>query len=78
MVKANGDTVVVPREGEWFGAYDTDNNILTMKETTWYKEDTFGLKTADEAGKVFFESTEGNHLDFTDAQLYKWLDTYCA
>lgn len=78
MIKANADSVVVPREGEWWGQYDTDfETILTMKETKWYKEDTFGLRTADEAGKIFFNSTEGNHLDFTTEELYGWLDAYC-
>ena len=78
MIKANADTVVVPRDGEWWGAYDSDfETILTMKETTWYKDDTFGLRTADEAGKIFFNSTEGNHLEFTDEELYGWLDAYC-
>jgi palmitoyl-protein thioesterase len=79
MIKANGDTVVVPREGEWWGAYSEEDyqTILTMKETDWYKSDLFGLKTADEAGKIYFESTEGNHLDFTDEELYSWLDKYC-
>ena len=78
MIKANEDSVVVPREGEWWGAYDTDfETILTMKQTAWYKDDTFGLRTADEAGKIFFTSTEGNHLEFSDEELYGWLDAYC-
>lgn len=78
MIKANGDTVVVPREGEWWGQYDANlETTLTMKETAWYKDDLFGLKTADEAGKIFFNSTEGNHLDFTTDELYGWLDLYC-
>lgn len=78
MIKANADSVVVPREGEWWGAYDSDfTTILTMKETNWYKNDAFGLRTADEAGKIFFNSTEGNHLDFTDEELFDWLDAYC-
>lgn len=78
MIKANEDSVVVPREGEWWGAFDTDfETILTMKETAWYKDDTFGLRTADEAGKIFFNSTQGNHLDFSDEELYGWLDDYC-
>lgn len=79
MIKANADSVVVPREGEWWGSYASDyETILTMKETNWYKQNSFGLKTADEAGKIFFNSTEGNHLDFSDEELYGWLDAYCA
>ena len=78
MIKANADTVVVPREGEHWGAYDTDfQTILTMKETSFYQSDLFGLKTADEAGKIFFNETAGNHLEFTDDELYGWLDAYC-
>ena len=76
MIKANADTVVVPREGEWFGAYDANYHLLGMRQTQWYKEDTFGLRTADEAGKVLFNSTDGNHLDFTTEQLFGWLDLY--
>jgi palmitoyl-protein thioesterase len=77
MIKANEDSVVVPREGEWWGAFDSDyETILTMKETAWYKEDLFGLRTADEAGKIFFNSTDGNHLDFSMDELYGWLDLY--
>jgi palmitoyl-protein thioesterase len=47
-----------------------------MRDTKFYKENLFGLKTADESGKIFFESTEGDHLEFTDAQLYGWIDKY--
>ena len=78
-IQALGDTVVVPREGEWWGAYAANDysRVLAMNETTWYKEDSFGLRTADEQGRIFFESTAGNHLEFSDSELYAWLDKYC-
>jgi palmitoyl-protein thioesterase len=41
-----------------------------------YLEDKFGLRTADEAGKIFFESFDGDHLQFTTAELEGWLDKY--
>jgi len=67
LVKALGDTEVVPNESEWFGFYEDGNldSILTMNETVWYKEDRFGLKTLDEAGKIDLYSTPGNHLEFS-------------
>jgi hypothetical protein len=34
------------------------------------------LKTADEAGKLNFESFDGQHIQFTEAELLGWLDTY--
>lgn len=79
MIKAEKDTVVVPREGEWFGAYaDNDySTILSMTETDWYRDDLFGLRTADEEGKLAFNTTKGNHLDFSYDELYGWLDLYC-
>ena len=80
MVKALGDTMVFPNEGEWFGHYkdgdDDYKTVLRMNETEWYKSDLFGLKTADEAGKIHFESTPGNHLQFTEKELLGWIDEY--
>merc|ERR1711871_1189789 len=80
MVKALEDTMVFPNEGEWWGHFADGNNdyknVLKMNETTWYKEDLFGLKTADEAGKLFFETTPGNHLQFTEKELFGWIDKY--
>jgi len=77
MIKAEKDTMVYPHEGEWWGAFDSDGKtLLTMKETEWYKQDLFGLKTADEAGKIFFNSTTGDHLQFTAAELFGWVDKY--
>ena len=49
---------------------------MPMNQSAMYQQDLFGLKAADEAGKIHFESTPGNHLDFTDAELYGWLDQY--
>jgi palmitoyl-protein thioesterase len=79
MVKAAKDSMVYPNENEHWGAMDdvpNANKILSMKETKFYKEDLFGLKTADEAGKIHFEQTEGDHLQFTSEQLYGWIETY--
>lgn len=77
MIMAEKDSMVYPHEGEWWGAFDSDGKtLLTMKETEWYKKDLFGLRTADEAGKIFFNSTKGNHLQFSDEQLFAWVDNY--
>jgi len=47
-----------------------------MNKTAWYETDSFGLRTADAAGKNNYESFDGNHIQFTDAELYAWLDKY--
>jgi len=77
MIKAEKDSMIYPNDGEWWGAFAADGKTrLAMKDTEWYKNDLFGLKTADEAGKIFFNSTKGNHLQFTEEQLFGWVDQY--
>lgn len=81
LVRAEGDTQVVPKESEWFGAYadgDAYKTVLGFNETTWYKEDSFGLQTLDRAGKVHFLSTKGNHLQFTNAFFLDVVQKYFA
>jgi len=78
MIKAEKDTMVFPNEGEWWGHF-ADGSLKTitpMKETRWYKDDLFGLKTADEAGKIVFDSTTGNHLQFTQDELVGWVKKF--
>merc|ERR1711907_924731 len=80
MIKAEKDTMVFPNEGEWWGHFadgsDDYKTVLRMNETEWYKSDLFGLKTANEAGKIHFESTPGNHLQFTETDLFGWISKY--
>jgi palmitoyl-protein thioesterase len=77
MVKAMKDTMIYPNDGEWWGAFDSDGTTrLAMNETEWYKKDLFGLKTADEAGKIMFDSSPGDHLQFTETELFGWVDKY--
>merc|ERR1712238_449606 len=70
--------MVYPNEGEHWGslADGSYGEALAMKDTKFYKDNLFGLKDADEAGKIHFETTPGDHLQFTDAELYGWLDKY--
>lgn len=78
MIKAERDSMVYPNEGEWWGHFEDGSlkTVLTMRETPWYKNDMFGLKTADEAGKILFNSTKGNHLQFSETELAGWVDQY--
>merc|ERR1711934_257922 len=78
-VKGTLDTVVWPREGEWWGAMSPLKGqefkvVDTMKDTRWYKEDSFGLRTADQMGKNFFESFVGEHIRMSEKELFEWLD----
>lgn len=82
-VKATKDTIVWPIEGEQWGAPNSDaddpfSDILPMDQTDWYKSDLFGLRTADEEGRNYYEQFDGDHLAFSwddfDAWVAKYLD----
>ncbi|RYH21376.1 hypothetical protein EON65_20820 [archaeon] len=66
LVKALGDTVVIPNDSEWFGSYQDGSleDIWGFSQTPWYTSDLFGLQTLDKQEKVFFYTTDGDHLDF--------------
>eukprot|EP00040_Diaphanoeca_grandis_P002992 m.23347 g.23347 ORF g.23347 m.23347 type:complete len:295 (+) comp14185_c0_seq1:278-1162(+) len=78
MIKAMKDTMIFPNDSEWWG-YFKDGSMTEkwgMKDAPWYTEDWFGLRTADEAGKILFNSTAGDHLQFTLEQLTWWINNY--
>ena len=72
-VRGTLDTVVWPNAGEQWGAvgddYPKNLTSVPMKQTRWYLEDPFGLRTADEAGKNAFEEFQGEHIRFTMDEL---------
>uniref|UniRef100_A0A7S3L749 Palmitoyl-protein thioesterase 1 n=1 Tax=Amphora coffeiformis TaxID=265554 RepID=A0A7S3L749_9STRA len=78
-VMASKDGMVWPKEGEHWGAPDPDDpfhHILPMEETEWYKKDLFGLRTAQENNKNYFETFEGDHLQFSMEDFDRWITTY--
>ena len=78
MIKAEKDTMIHPNEGEHWGAFADGSlkKVLPMRETPWYLEDLFGLKTVDERGGIFFNATAGDHMQFTKEELVAWLEYY--
>jgi len=78
MIKAMKDTMIFPNDSEWWG-YFKDGSMTekyNMTDSPWYTEDWFGLKAANEAGKILFNSTAGDHLQFTEEQLSWWVNHY--
>lgn len=69
LVMAEEDSMVHPKESEHFGYFKdgSRSELVAMREAPWYKEDWFGLKTLDEAKKIEFYTTPGDHLRFTKA-----------
>lgn len=69
-IKYLQDDVVQPKESEHFGYYadDTETTTISMEETEAYKQDLFGLKTLNEAGKITFLESNTEHVCPT----YQW------
>lgn len=67
MVKFSEDTMVDPKDTEWFGFYKSGQavDINTLQESILYTEDRLGLQEMDKAGKLHFLTAVGNHLQFT-------------
>merc|ERR1719460_2828730 len=75
MVKAAGDSMVYPNQGEQWG--DIEDGVITeYTGTAMYKDDLFGLQTVDKAGGIALEETSGDHLQFTSDELYGWVEKY--
>lgn len=66
MVKFTKDGMVEPIESEQFEFYapGSEEEVVPLRESPIYTEDRIGLKALDEAGKLFFLDTEGDHLEF--------------
>lgn len=67
MVKFNNDSVVQPKETEWFGFYKpgSDTKTYSLQESPLYLEDRLGLKTMAEQGKLKFLAVDGDHLQLS-------------
>nr|XP_033336904.1 palmitoyl-protein thioesterase 1 [Megalopta genalis] len=70
LVRFDNDSMVTPRESEWFGFFKPgqDHLIQTLEQTDLYLQDRLGLKALHDSGKIHFLSVPGNHLQFTE----KW------
>eukprot|EP00005_Dracoamoeba_jomungandri_P003747 CAMPEP_0174256150 /NCGR_PEP_ID=MMETSP0439-20130205/5388_1 /TAXON_ID=0 /ORGANISM="Stereomyxa ramosa, Strain Chinc5" /LENGTH=271 /DNA_ID=CAMNT_0015338631 /DNA_START=128 /DNA_END=943 /DNA_ORIENTATION=- len=77
MVKFTEDTMVQPRESEWFGFYKQgqDKETVTLQETDLYQQDWIGLKQLDGEGKLKFLSVVGDHLRFSEEWFVKSIVT---
>nr|XP_054772939.1 palmitoyl-protein thioesterase 1-like [Lytechinus pictus] len=68
MVMFGKDTMVEPKESEWFGFYVPGNtsDVYTLRESKLYIQDKLGLKQMDADKKLVFLTAPGDHLQFTD------------
>jgi len=74
MIKWLNDTVVVPKDSEWFGYYvpGSTSKILQLRDLPIYQEDWIGLKILDQRGSLKFLSLIGEHMQVD----FKFFDKY--
>ena len=63
------DTMVHPKESEWFQQIDESGNLQALEDSDFYKEDYIGLAALDKANKVQFVSVVGDHLQFSQEDI---------
>jgi len=69
LVMFTEDSMVYPKESEWFWQGSEETGALVMqdvKDSKFYKEDFIGLRALDEANKVSYVTIEGDHLQFSN------------
>ncbi|CAL6043707.1 Palmitoyl-protein_thioesterase [Hexamita inflata] len=59
------DGAISPWQSAWFGTWaEDDENTLKMEERDVYVQDTFGLKTMNEQGRIIRIDSEMNHFGY--------------
>ena len=68
LVEAVNDTTVAPHvsESHGFYAWGSSAQILGLRETPGYLQDTIGVRTLDEGGRLVQLQYQGDHLQFSD------------
>ncbi|KAK7792342.1 hypothetical protein R5R35_013826 [Gryllus longicercus] len=68
LVMFNNDTIVQPKETEWFGFFEPgqDKKLYRMQDSVLYREDRIGLRKLDQQGRLKLLAVDGNHLQFSE------------
>ena len=69
LIGGPDDDVTIPSQSAHYGYYDTNLNIVLMKNQTLYKDNTFGLRTLGEAGKI-------SMCTYSDVYHTSWIVNY--
>jgi len=78
MVMFTEDTMVQPKQSEWFEFYapGQDRVVVPLNESQIYTEDWLGLQQMDQQGQLQFIPCPGNHLQFTQDWFKQYIFPY--
>tara|TARA_B110000977_G_scaffold127493_1_gene162867 strand:+ start:12152 stop:13195 length:1044 start_codon:yes stop_codon:yes gene_type:complete len=76
LIRFSEDTIVVPKDSAWFGAYREgttveDDDVVQLRDSENYKQDWLGLRTLDERCKLVMFDCPGEHMAFGDEWFMK-------
>ncbi|RVE63275.1 hypothetical protein OJAV_G00163850 [Oryzias javanicus] len=81
LIGGPDDDVITPWQSSQFGFYNRNETIIEMRKQTFYKKNTFGLKTLDTRGDLSVCTQSGvKHVEWHSNQevfekcIQKWLD----
>ena len=71
LIRFSEDTIVVPKDSAWFGAFREgtrveDDDVVPLRESKLYQEDWLGLRELDESGRLVMFDCPGQHMAFGD------------
>ena len=72
LIAFKRDTMITPKYSAHFGEYDKKHKVVDMEDTESYKNDLFGLKTLNEAGKITKFWLDERHCwySYADVDIY--------
>ena len=73
LIKFAEDSMIIPKETAWFQFFDENKNVVDLVESDFYKQDFIGVKKLNEEKKIEFITIEGNHLQFTQDDIEKYM-----
>uniref|UniRef100_A0A3P9MAZ9 palmitoyl-CoA hydrolase n=1 Tax=Oryzias latipes TaxID=8090 RepID=A0A3P9MAZ9_ORYLA len=76
LIGGPDDNVITPWQSSFFGFYNHNEVVVEMKEQTFYKKNTFGLKTLDTRGDISVCSQPGvKHNSLNGGEEFPLLST---
>lgn len=70
VVMFSKDSMVYPKESEFFQELDQhDRKVKTLDQSDFYTQDFLGLKEMTDGGKVQQKEIDGDHLQFSRADI---------
>lgn len=73
LIKFKEDTMIIPRETAHFEFFDENDNVISLKDSEFYKGDFIGVRKLIEENKVQFETLKGDHLQFSYSDIDKYM-----